>query len=125
MTYEDFSGAKGARDRTSIQTFTGKLVNPLALRVEDVSILDIAHSLAQQCRFTGHTLEFYSTSQHSVGVSRLCDPADALAGLIHDGSEAYLSDIARPVKRSLSLDSYRLVEHNLEAVIYEAFGLPL
>ena len=77
------------------------------LHPDDVNIVDIAHSLAMQCRFTGHTKVFYSVAQHSVLVSKLlerrgCDHATVLWGLMHDAAEAYLvGDVATPVKKSL------------------------
>ena len=44
-----------------------------------------------------------------------------LACLLHDASEAYISDITRPVK--YYLEEYRKIEHNLQMVIYNSFGL--
>lgn len=69
-----------------IATFTGGVFFPLAPRVEDVRISDIAHALSMLCRFAGHTRGFYSVAQHSVLVSRLCSQQDALWGLLHDAS---------------------------------------
>src|SRR6266496_3875421 len=78
---------------------SGKWFNVFNPKPEDVDIRDIAHALSNQCRFTGHTKEFYSVAQHSVLVSTFCAPEDAAWGLLHDASEAYLSDIASPVKK--------------------------
>lgn len=108
-----------------IATYSGRPFFPMAPRVEDVRIADIAHALANLCRFAGHTRSFYSVAQHSVLVSRLCDPADALWGLLHDASEAYLCDIVSPVKHTAGLDGYRHIERQLQEVIAQAFGLPL
>lgn len=111
-----------------IQTFTGKAVCPAALTCEDVCIEDIAHSLSMQCRFTGHCKEFYSVAEHSVEVSRLLVRADydrhALWGLLHDASEAYLVDVAAPMKRTKGLESFRELEHQILGVICRKFGLP-
>jgi hypothetical protein len=108
-----------------IQTFSGRAVWPLDPRPEEIVIEDIAHALSMQCRFTGHVRRFYSVAQHSVHVSSTCDPSDALAGLLHDASEAYLVDLARPIKRSAGLHGYRLAEQRLQRVIYQRFGLPV
>lgn len=109
-----------------IRTFTGKKCWPCDPRVEDISIEDIAHSLSLICRFTGHVREFYSVGDHSLRVSELCSPENKLWGLLHDASEAYLADVARPVKRNQSFGTYyKNVEAGLMAVIAAKFNLSL
>ena len=81
-----------------IRTFTGIKFAPLSPRLEDIDIRDIAHALSNLCRFTGHTPVFYSVAEHSVLVSKLVEPEYALGALLHDASEAYLNDIAGPIK---------------------------
>ena len=114
--------------RGCIRTFTGLYVNPLQLRTEDISIGDIWHHLSNLCRYTGACPEFYSVAQHSVYVSSLAwaqyDTKEAaLAGLLHDAAEAYMNDIASPVKHSEGMAGYRAAEKEAERVIFEAFGL--
>lgn len=106
-----------------IQTFTGKKFDPIHPSAVDISLLDIAHALSNMCRFTGHVKEFYSVAQHCVLVSYICDSKDALHGLLHDASEAYLVDIPRPIKRSGKMEGYRELENNLQSLIYQKFGL--
>lgn len=106
-----------------IQTFTGKQFYPLEPRVEDIDIMDIAHSLSLQCRFAGHVEEFYSVGQHSVLVSLHCDPEDALWGLLHDAAEAYLVDLPRPLKHHPGFGVYREAEDRVMGVVCEKFGL--
>jgi len=108
-----------------IQTFSGRKFFPLSPNASDISLLDIAHALSNICRFTGHTKEFYSVAQHCVLVSYICDSKDAIAGLLHDASEAYLSDIARPLKHSGSFEEYRKIEKHLQSMIFQKFGLSL
>lgn len=109
---------------SSIHTFTGLLVDPLDLKPEDVRIEDIAHALSNQCRFQGHTSAFYSVAQHAVLVSRLVPPQDALAGLLHDASEAYLQDMARPLKVDPYFGkTYRGAESRAQRMIEGVFGL--
>ena len=105
-----------------MQTYTGRQFWPLDPRPEDVDILDIAHALANVCRFGGHTKAFYSVAQHSVLVSRVVPAGQALAGLLHDATEAYIGDMIRPLKRNLH--EYRAAEARLEAAITERFVLP-
>lgn len=106
-----------------IQTFTGRQFWPMEPRVEDINIVDIAHALSNSCRFNGHCSQFYSVAQHSVLVSTICDPADALWGLLHDAAEAYLVDLPRPVKHSGHFEQFRVFERSLEAAICKRFGL--
>jgi hypothetical protein len=110
-------------DKTWIQTWSGKQFWPLAAAVEDVHIEDIAWMLAGQNRWKGATRTPISIAQHSVIVSRLCEPAFALQGLLHDATEAYLGDIAGPIK-SLLPDFVR-AEEALWKVIAARFGVPV
>ena len=48
----------------------------------------------------------------------------ALAALLHDGSEAYLNDMVRPLKHAPELAAYRAAERPVQAAVYAAFGLP-
>lgn len=104
-----------------IQTFTGRQFWPLDPRAEDVTIEDIAHALSHRCRYGGHTNRFYSVAQHSVLVSQQVPVEHALEGLLHDAAEAYLPDVARPVKDHL--DGFRAVEAAVEASVAKAFDL--
>lgn len=111
-------------DSTWIQTFTGRQVWPLDPRVGDFEIRDIAHALSNICRYTGHCSKFYSVAQHSVHVAEYVASHDrtlALTALLHDASEAYLSDMARPIKHQF--EQYLILEKRLEEVIAEQFGL--
>lgn len=129
-----------------IQTFTGRRIDPLNPRAEDIDPRDIAHALAMQCRFTGHTRFHYSVAQHTVLMVRcltrqwpharpyahawdLINGVDAKLIVIarcialHDAAEAYLADVARPVKRSEPMAGYRQIEQHLERVITMRFLL--
>ena len=109
-----------------MQTFTGRQFWPIDPRPDEISIVDIAHALANQCRYAGHCKAFYSVAQHSVIVSHACDFDDALWGLLHDAAEAYLVDLPRPIKRFSELGAhYRDVEAALMRVICERFKLSL
>ena len=109
--------------RGFISTFSGMRFWPLEPDPDKVCIEDIAHALSGQCRFGGHSSEFYSVAEHSVNVSKLCALGDALWGLLHDASEAYLVDIPRPLKELPEFAAYREAERRLQQVIVVRFGL--
>jgi hypothetical protein len=104
-----------------IQLVTGKKFYPFNPRPEDIDIESIAHGLANMCRFNGQCLEFYSVAQHCVVCARMAKPEHKLALLLHDASEAVLSDITRPVKRHLS--EYRELEKSVSDMLAEKFGV--
>ena len=106
-----------------VQTYTGRKFFPLAPRVEDVDIRDIAHALAFNCRFNGHCLRFYSVAEHSVRVSLAVPEAQALWGLLHDAAEAYLTDLPRPVK--IQMPAFSEFEDRLLETILGKFGLSM
>ena len=104
-----------------IQTFTGKQFWPLDPKPEDVCIEDIAHALSMICRFNGHCNQFYSVSEHSVLVSQHVNPLFALKGLLHDASEAYISDLGKPIKKDIN--GYKAIENRLQQVIFGRFKI--
>ena len=107
----------------SITTFSDVLFWPLLPNPDDIRIADIAHALSQQCRFAGHTRTFYSVAEHSVRVSQLCRPEDALWGLLHDASEAFLTDVPAPLKELPQFEAYRAAERRLQRTIATRFGV--
>jgi len=125
-----FISGKGIRDGFSekdswIQTYSGRRFCPTNPDPESIVIQDIAHALSMQCRFSGHTKDFYSVAQHSVGVSYLCNEEDALWGLLHDASEAYLVDIPSPLKTSGEFNPYLKFEKNMMEAVCKRFKLSL
>lgn len=107
-----------------IQTYSGRRFTPTNPNPDAIIIQDISHSLSMQCRFSGHTKKFYSVAQHSVLVSYICNHEDALWGLMHDATEAYLVDVPRPLKKSGKFDAYNQFEKVMQQAICKRFGLP-
>jgi len=100
----------------------------------EIHFADIARALSRLCRYTGHCLHFYSVAEHSVHCVRVfqshaagdiyTDPwlrEIAREILLHDAAEAYLGDVASPLKRLLP--DYRRLESIMEAAVAERFDL--
>ena len=105
-----------------MQTYLGNVFDLDGERTYDIR--DIAHALSRICRYGGHVREFYSVAQHSVLVSRHVPRADALWGLLHDATEAYLGDVVRGLKYRPQMIEYRRIEKQIEREICQVFGLP-
>lgn len=104
-----------------VQTYTGRQYWPVDPSVDDVHIIDIAHSLSMVCRYGGHCREFYSVAEHCFHVSTMVPPEHALHALLHDATEAYCLDVPRPLKPFLT--NYRMIEARNWLVICERFGI--
>ncbi|MFV0361858.1 MAG: phosphohydrolase [Suipraeoptans sp.] len=111
-----------------MNTYKGILIDPLNPTPNAICIEDIAHSLSLLCRGGGHLSHFYSVGQHSINCAREAKAQGlskrvALACLLHDASEAYLSDIIRPVKQYLP--RYYEIEKKFQDAVFAKFNLEL
>lgn len=104
-----------------------------------ISIVDIAHHLGNLCRFTGGTRLFYSVAQHSMFVTFIVRQLlsgeltaeeqetsgyydQLLAAMLHDAPEAYINDLASPLKQQIG-GKYGWFEHGLSQKIFERYGV--
>lgn len=108
-------------DSPCIRTFSGKLVNVFDPDPDNILIEDIAHSLSMQCRFAGHINRHYSVAQHSLNCSFLIEDELKLDALMHDAAEAYITDLPRPIKKSIP--QFSEIEEYLQMIICEKFNL--
>ena len=123
---------------TWMLTVTGAVVD---LRLADpsaISVLDIAHSLSLLNRYHGHTNRPYSVAEHSLMVVEIMerelalhDPGALLAGLLHDAHEAYIADLASPLKQAMqkialadgrTMCDYTRLERELQTQVLLRFG---
>ena len=132
---------RGRRYGESMWTSTGGKFWPLDPRTTEVELKDIARGLANRCRYQGqigHDTGYmtYTVAEHSVLVSQYAERIAiergwpewrvaevAFVALLHDASEAYIADVARPLKYSREMRSYLKIEARVERVIYASFGL--
>jgi len=114
--------------KTWRQTFTGRAFDLLEPDPASVNIMDIAHSLSQQCRYTGHTTRHYSVAEHSILVAMYAEHAqkrttrEIFHALMHDAGETYTGDISTPVK--VAVPEIRTFCAKIDGVVLGAFGLP-
>ncbi|MEW5729978.1 MAG: phosphohydrolase [Pseudomonadota bacterium] len=111
-----------------IQTEKGRRFDLVATSPAQVDVEEIASALAKICRFNGHSRYFYSVAQHSVIVADMLPPDARVYGLFHDAHEAYVGDLATPVKDALrqetgGIDAWRAMVDRIDAAIFGALGL--
>ena len=111
----------------SIQLRSGTRFFPLDPNPKDTHTSDIAHALAMKCRYTGHTRVFYSVAEHCVLVSEVLEEMGAdltvqRQGLLHDASEAYLPDVAAPIKPHIK--GFKILERRVHDAVAERYDLP-
>ena len=85
----------------------------------------IAHALGQLTRYNGHGAKFYSVAEHSLMVAGLMQSlgfGDPFEGLMHDATEAYLSDIPAPFKRQLP--DWKAIDAKLDLELRKHYKLP-
>lgn len=104
-----------------IETASGK---PFSLDKPTFEIDAIAHALGQITRFNGHGKFFYSVAEHSVLVSELMQElklGDPFEGLMHDVTEAFLSDVPAPFKQFLP--DWGKIDARVELAMRAHYGL--
>ncbi len=109
-----------------MNTYSGRKFNPMKITPDDVYLEDIAHALSLVCRGGGQIQWFYSVGQHSINCAREAlargwSDRMALACLLHDASECYISDVIRPVK--VHLQNYLEIESMIMDAIWAKFQL--
>lgn len=108
--------------KTVIQAHSGEYIDLINPCESKFLIDDIAHGLANTCRFGGQCSPFYSVAQHCVHVSLLVPSRYAKAGLLHDAPEAYIGDVPSPLKALLK--DYQFIEDDLQFHICFKLGEP-
>lgn len=116
-----------SEERFYIQTYTDRKFFFDDIAGHDFSIVDIAHALSLNARWTGHTKFFYPVGMHCIKASYEAPPRHALGALLHDANEAYLHDMPSPLKwwlASQGFDVFVKMEHEIDEAIFRFFGVP-
>ena len=112
-----------------IQTYTGRALRPLAMKIEEIDMRDIARGMSMLCRYGGQVQRFYSVAEHSVRVARRVweltgDVQLARKAAVHDATEGLgLVDVPTPVKSGWRMWPYRRAEKRAARVISMALGV--
>ena len=109
-----------------MNAYSGRRFDPMKITPDDVILEDIAHALSLMCRGCGQIKYFYSVAQHSLNCAKEAESRNLskrliLICLLHDASEAYISDIIRPVKTHLS--NYLEIENMIMQTILKKYNL--
>lgn len=132
-----------------IQTFTGNKHFVLEPERSQLRVRDVARALSMQCRYAGHSSDFYSVAEHCYHVSQIIEQRSACYkhapwwrrllglvklcpvcltnvrwGFVHDWSEAFLGDVTRPLKHTEDMRGYRAVEKRTQRWVTDSLGLP-
>lgn len=124
----------------SIRMFSGKMVNLLDPKPDDICLHDIAHHLTNECRWGGACDPFFSVAEHSIWTMWLVIQRNAhaklyagtdkapmiarleLLALLHDAHEAYMKDIPKPLKHLFG-DRYSEICCAIDSAIYSHFNI--
>jgi uncharacterized protein len=106
--------------KNCIRTYTGRYVDVFNPKPEDIDIRDIAHALSYIPRFGGHLPWFRSVAEHSIDAAYYANHGFELEALLHDASEAYLGDMASPIK--YRIPDYKIAEQKMMECISYVFG---
>lgn len=101
----------------------GRLRDLSDLDLTGITVVDVASALAKINRFVGHTEHPYSVAQHAVLVSALAPLNQAYEALHHDDTEAFVGDVAGPIKTGLP--EFRALEFAVKRKLAPWLGLAI
>ena len=102
-----------------IRLISGTLFDLRNPKSKDIHFDDIAWSLSRQIRYNGHIPANYTVARHSIIMSHYVDPEFAMEALLHDGGEAYMSDVVNPLKQLFP--EIGAMEDRITAMIMDKF----
>lgn len=124
---------KPRSDGAWVTTFSGRMIHPLNMSVEDICSIDIAHGLSLRNRWNCASKRPYCVAEHTMRGAevaaiycmerygtRLIDTVRKYF-YVHDGTEAYLPDVPSPVKPTLV--GFKQIELDLAGKIHAKYRL--
>jgi len=111
---------------SKLMTVSEKIIDIHHPKVDDIDIEDIARGLSHLCRYVGQCPKFYSVAEHSLLVYQLVstyhpDIDLKMWALLHDAPEAYMGDIAAPIKQLVK--EFVVAENKIMATIAKKYFL--
>jgi len=107
-------------------TVSGRRFYPLDPRPDDLDWNDVGHHLSRLCRYGGAVEDWYTVAEHSALMCdhflAIGDPDAARYAIVHDGPEAYIGDLIRPIKPDIP--AFRDIEAPIEIMMLDMLGLP-
>jgi uncharacterized protein len=113
------------QQRSGITMVEGTFFDYDDLDSNTYTIYSVAVALSNTCRYAGQIEDFYSVAQHSVMVSLIVPPEQALAGLMHDCAEFVMHDVNKPLKKRTELCAYEHLYRRVERHMFRKFNLPI
>lgn len=112
-------------NKLCISTINKHRFDPTGPTFDDIELDDIAHALSMMTRANGHLSEFYSVARHSINCfyearARGYSYKVQLLCLLHDGAEAYIGDMTRPLK--IRLPQFSAYEKNIQKIIFMKYA---
>ena len=107
-------------------TQSGFIVDLMNPDPRTIIINDIAQGLANNCRWNGHTQEFWSVAQHCCMMFDIAPDELKLTHLFHDCEEAYWGDMIKPLKNIIEGKCPEILQRmrDLRKMIYDKFSIP-
>jgi hypothetical protein len=88
-------------------TYAGRQFYPMDPCPDDICIGDIAHGLANLCRFSGQAEDLYSVAEHSCLITEHAPPSFRKWALPHDSTEGYVAPSRRTRAGATNWKRYR------------------
>lgn len=84
-----------------IEGVSRNIYSPFDVTMDDFDIPFIARGLSRLGRYLGTGEHYLSVAEHSVELSKIVSPENAVCALLHDASECFVGDLHSHIKKLL------------------------